>query len=77
MLSVVGQSIKSEVFLHEGGIYLMLLERLLEMGLNVVSVYDEFISDDPRLRELCEELLPKVAEEYREKWHTNKCKEKC
>lgn len=55
----------------------MLLERLLEMGLNVVSVYDEFISDDPRLRELCEELLPKVAEEYREKWHTNKCKEKC
>lgn len=66
---MVGQSIKSEVFLHEGGIYLMLLERLLEMGLNVVSVYDEFISDDPRLRELCEELLPKVAEEYREKWY--------
>lgn len=70
MLSVVGQSIGSEVFLHEGGIYLMVLERLLGMGLNVVSVYDEFICDDPRLRELCEELLPKVAEEYREKWYS-------
>ena len=68
MLAVVGQSIGSEVFLHEGGIYLMMLERLLGMGLNVVSVYDEFISDDPRLAELCEELLPKVAEEYRQRW---------
>lgn len=72
MLAVVGQSIESEVFLHEGGIYLMMLERLLGMGLNVVSVYDEFISDDPRLAELCEELLPKVAEEYRQRWCLNK-----
>lgn len=68
MLAVVGKSIGSEVFLHEGGIYLMMLERLLGMGLNVVSVYDEFISDDPRLGALCEELLPKVAEEYRQRW---------
>lgn len=68
MLAVVGQSIGSEVFLHEGGIYLMMQERLLGMGLNVVSVYDEFICDDPRLGELCEELLPKVAEEYRQRW---------
>lgn len=72
MLAVVGPSIGSEVFLHEGGIYLMMLERLLGMGLNVVSVYDEFICDDPRLGELCEELLPKVAEEYRQMWCLNK-----
>lgn len=68
MFAVVGQSIGSEVFLHEGGIYLMLLERLLGMGLQAVSVYDEFISDDPRLGELCEALLPVVAQEYRQRW---------
>ena len=68
MFSVVGESIGSEVFLHEGAIYLMVLEKLLGMGMRVVSVYDEFISDNPRLEEVCEELLPKVANEYRERW---------
>ena len=46
----------------------MLLERLLNMGMRAVSVYDEFISDNPRLEEVCEELLPVVAAEYRERW---------
>lgn len=68
MFSAVGESIGSEVFLHEGAIYLMLLDRLLGMGMRVVSVYDEFIADDPRLAAVCEELLPKVAAEYRERW---------
>ena len=68
MFSVVGASIGSEVFLHEGAIYLMVLERLLNMGMRVVSVYDEFISDNPRLEEVCEELLPVVAQEYRARW---------
>lgn len=68
MFSAVGESIGSEVFLHEGAIYLMVLEKLLGMGMRVVSVYDEFISDNPRLKEICEELLPVVAAEYRERW---------
>ena len=68
MFSVVGESIGSEVFLHEGAIYLMVLEKLLGMGMRAVSVYDEFISDNPRLKEICEELLPVVAAEYRERW---------
>ena len=68
MFEVVGESIGSEVFLHEGAIYLMVLEKLLGMGMRVVSVYDEFISDNPRLEEVCEELLPVVAAEYRERW---------
>ena len=68
MFEVVGESIGSEVFLHEGAIYLTLLEKLLGMGMRVVSVYDEFIADDPRLEEVCEELLPVVAAEYRERW---------
>lgn len=65
---VVGASIGSEVFLHEGAIYLMVLDRLLGMGMRVVSVYDEFIADDPRLAAVCEELLPVVAAEYRARW---------
>ncbi len=68
MFSAVGESIGSEVFLHEGAIYLMVLDRLLNMGMRVVSVYDEFIADNPRLKEICEELLPVVAAEYRERW---------
>lgn len=68
MFSAVGESIGSEVFLHEGAIYLMVLEKLLGMGMRVVSVYDEFIADDPRLEEVCEKLLPVVAAEYRERW---------
>ncbi len=68
MFSAVGESIGSEVFLHEGAIYLMVLEKLLGMGMRVVSVYDEFIADDPRLAAVCEELLPVVAAEYRERW---------
>ena len=72
MFSEVGESIGSEVFLHEGAIYLMVLERLLNMGMRAVSVYDEFIADDPALKEICEELLPVVAAEYRERWLTSK-----
>ena len=72
MFAVVGESIGSEVFLHEGAIYLMVLERLLNMGMRVVSVYDEFIADDPRLEEVCEELLPVVANDYRERWLVSK-----
>lgn len=72
MFSAVGESIGSEVFLHEGAIYLTLLDRLLGMGMRVVSVYDEFIADDPALKEICEELLPKVANEYRERWLVSK-----
>ncbi len=68
MFSAVGESIGSEVFLHEGAIYLTLLERLLRAGMRVVSVYDEFISDNPRLKEICEVLLPVVAAEYRARW---------
>ena len=68
MFAVVGESIGSEVFLHEGAIYLMVLERLLNMGMRAVSVYDEFIADDPRLAAVCEELLPVVAAEYRARW---------
>ena len=68
MFSAVGESIGSEVFLHEGAIYLMVLDRLLGMGMRVVSVYDEFIADDPRLKEVCEELLPVVAAEDRARW---------
>lgn len=72
MFSEVGASIGSEVFLHEGAIYLMVLDRLLGLGMRVVSVYDEFIADDPRLEEVCEELLPKVANDYRERWLVSK-----
>ena len=72
MFSEVGESIGSEVFLHEGAIYLMVLDRLLNMGMRVVSVYDEFIADDPRLEEVCEELLPVVANDYRERWLVSK-----
>ena len=72
MFSAVGESIGSEVFLHEGAIYLTLLDRLLGMGMRVVSVYDEFISDDPNLKEICEEMLPKVANDYRERWLVSK-----
>ena len=72
MFEVVGESIGSEVFLHEGAIYLMLLDRLLGMGMRAVSVYDEFIADDPRLKEICEELLPVVANDYRERWLVSK-----
>lgn len=68
MFSEVGASIGSEVFLHEGAIYLMVLDRLLGMGMRAVSVYDEFIADDPRLAAVCEELLPVVAAEYRARW---------
>ena len=72
MFEVVGESIGSEVFLHEGAIYLTLLDRMLGMGMRVVSVYDEFISDNPNLKEICEELLPKVAHDYMERWLTSK-----
>lgn len=72
MFSAVGVSIGSEVFLHEGAIYLMVLDRLLGMGMRVVSVYDEFIADDPRLEEVCEKLLPVVANDYRERWLVSK-----
>ena len=68
MFEVVGESIGSEVFLHEGAIYLTLLEKLLGMGMRAVSVYDEFISDNSRLAAVCEELLPVVAAEYRARW---------
>ena len=77
MFAVVGESLGSEVMLHESAIYLMLLCKLLKMGLRVVSVYDEFIADDTRLTELVEKLLPKIAAYYREKMLGKDMMEKC
>lgn len=68
MFSVVGTSIDSEIFLHESCIYLDLHKFLTDKGLKVVQVYDAFYSDDPRLKELCREALPKIAAAYANEW---------
>lgn len=71
-LAVGGRVYGSEIFLHESAVLLMLRRELYRQGVKTSQCYDGFWSDDERLPELCEELLPKVAEEYREKWYRGK-----
>lgn len=66
MEKVIGESIDSEIFLHESCIYLDLVHRLRNSGFNVVQVYDGFYSDKP-LADICKALLPVIAEDY---WRT-------
>lgn len=68
MKLVIGRKYGSEIFLHESVIFLMLRRELYCQGVRTSQCYDGFWSDDPRLGALCEELLPKVAEEYRQRW---------
>lgn len=63
MREVVGKSYSSEIFLHESCIYIDLLEELIKRGFRVGQVYDGFYSDRP-IEDVCEELLPVLAEKY-------------
>ena len=67
-LAVGGRTYGSEVFLHESAVLLSLRRELYARGVQTSQCYDGFWSDDPQLPELCQELLPKVAAEYRPRW---------
>lgn len=71
-LAIGGRVYGSEVFLHESAVLLLLRRELYRQGVKTSQCYDGFWADDERLPELCEELLPKVAEEYRRRWCLNK-----
>lgn len=64
MTAEIGRSMNTEIFLHESCLYMDLLQNLLSRGLKVVQIYDGFYSDDPRLPDLCRELLPCLARTY-------------
>lgn len=66
--AVGGKTYGPGIFLHESCLLMMLRGELYQRGVQTSQCYDGFWSDDERLGELCEELLPKVAEEYRQRW---------
>ena len=49
---------------------MMLRGELYKRGVRTSQCYDGFWSDDTRLPTMCEEILPVVAAEYRERWCT-------
>ena len=66
--AVGGKTYGPEIFLHESCLLMMLRGELYKRGVRTSQCYDGFWSDDTRLPTMCEEILPVVAAEYRERW---------
>lgn len=66
--AVGGKTYGPEIFLHESCLLMMLRSELYKRDVRTSQCYDGFWSDDKHLPILCEELLPVVAAEYRERW---------
>lgn len=66
MESVIGRTYGSEIFVHEGFIYMDVLDRLLRLGYDAVEVYDCFYvkGDRPELPALCHDLISECFDEY-------------
>lgn len=65
---VIGKSFKSEVFVYESCLYMELVHRLREAGIDVVQVYDGFYSDNPELEAKSKEILQKIVSEIEKKY---------
>lgn len=70
MTDVIGEPYGSEVFMHEGFIYMDVLYQLLLRGYDVVEVYDCFYvkGDRPELPALCNSLIVNSALRYYDRW---------
>lgn len=68
MFGVVGAPLSNEIFFIESCIYIDLLCALAARGVNVVSVYDCFFSDESTLEIQIKSLLPVIAREFVEKY---------
>lgn len=66
------QRMDIDVFMHESAIYVRMLYYLLKMGYKCMLVYDCFYSDCENIEEICEEVLPQIAEQYYNDWHNQK-----
>lgn len=63
MQRILGESLGSEVFLHESCIYMEFNDRLQKLGFRVVQIYDGFYTNAPKDFDF-EGLLVQVAEWY-------------
>lgn len=66
MEAVIGRTYGSEIFVHEGFVYMDVLDRLLRLGYDAVEVYDCFYvkGDRPELTSLCHDLISECFDEY-------------
>ena len=70
MESIVGETLDSEIFLHESCIYMEFFSKLKSMDLDVVQVYDGFYCKEDL--SLYKDLLKGIAEEYYLKYMNKK-----
>lgn len=70
MESVIGKTYGSEIFVHEGFIYMDVLDRLLGMGYDAVEIYDCFYvgGECPELPSLCHDLISECFDSYYRKY---------
>ncbi len=70
MESVIGKTYGSEIFVHEGFIYMDVLDRLLRMGYDAAEIYDCFYvgGERPELPSLCHDLISECFDSYYRKY---------
>jgi len=75
MVDNIGDTYDSEIFLHESCIYMDLAKELLDMGFDLVQVYDGFYvnktnecKDNESFENICITLLDKIILKYKSKY---------
>lgn len=75
MLNTIGESYRSEIFLHESCIYTQVAHKIRSMGYQLIQIYDGFFTNEPLDEKVFDEIVKECALEYYEKYkgHWYKC----
>ena len=68
MLNVIGNSYRSEIFLHESCIYTQVAHKIRELGYTLVQIYDGFFTNKPLDEKSFDEIVKDCALDYFKKW---------
>ena len=68
MFNVIGNSYRSEIFLHESCIYTQVAHKIREMGYSLIQIYDGFFTNKPLEEKTFDEIVKNCALDYYRKW---------
>ena len=68
MYNAIGDSYRSEIFLHESCIYTQVAHRIRSMGYELIQIYDGFFTNRPLDENAFDKIVKECAMEYYEKY---------
>ena len=69
MIDAIGNSYRSEIFLHESCIYTQVAHKIRQMGYKLIQIYDGFFTDKPLDESVFDEIVKECALDYYHKWN--------